>query len=249
MDADRASPHQTVDGAAIMRRVGWRIVPFLVLCYFIAYVDRVNAGFAALTMNEDLGLSRRCSASAAGLFFVAYVLFEVPSNIAMEQVGARLWIARIMITWGLVGVGDGLRRSGPYSFYRVPLPARRGRGRVLPRRDPLPDLLVPEGLPGPDRRDVHGRDPALELPRLAALGGAAAARRRSAGCTAGSGCSSSRRSRPCCWASPPWSCCRAGPREAKWLAPERAGWLQDRLDGRARRRRAGRRTTCRCGRC
>ena len=99
-----------------MRAVGWRIVPFLVLCYFVAYVDRVNAGFAALTMNKDLGLSQAMFGIGGGLFFVAYVLFEVPSNIAMEKVGARLWIARIMITWGLVGIAMAFV-VGPYSFY------------------------------------------------------------------------------------------------------------------------------------
>jgi sugar phosphate permease len=70
-----------------------------VLCYFIAYVDRVNVGFAALTMNKDLGLSSAAFGIGGGLFFVAYVLFEVPSNLALEKVCARLWIARIMITW------------------------------------------------------------------------------------------------------------------------------------------------------
>jgi sugar phosphate permease len=86
-----------------MRKVGWRLVPFLMLCYFIAYVDRVNAGFAALTMNKDLGLSQAAFGLGAGLFYIAYILLEVPSNLAMEKVGARLWIARIMISWGIVG--------------------------------------------------------------------------------------------------------------------------------------------------
>lgn len=99
-----------------MRAVGWRIVPFLVVCYFIAYVDRVNAGFAALTMNEDLGLSQAMFGIGGGLFFVAYVLCEVPSNIAMERFGARVWIARIMVTWGLVGLAMAFV-VGPYSFY------------------------------------------------------------------------------------------------------------------------------------
>src|SRR3954469_18667337 len=102
--------------AATMRKVGLRLIPFLILCYFIAYVDRVNVGFAALTMNKDLGLSAAAFGVGGGLFFVAYVLFEVPSNIAMEKVGARLWIARIMITWGLVGVAMAFV-VGPYSFY------------------------------------------------------------------------------------------------------------------------------------
>ena len=77
-------------------KVMWRLMPFLVLCYFIAYVDRVNVGFAALTMNRDLGLSTAAFGLGGGLFFVAYVLFEVPSNLAMEKVGARIWIARMM---------------------------------------------------------------------------------------------------------------------------------------------------------
>ncbi|MCJ2012421.1 MFS transporter [Methylobacterium sp. J-076] len=101
--------------ARTMRKVGLRLIPFLVLCYFIAYVDRVNVGFAALTMNRDLGLSTAAFGLGGGLFFVAYVLFEVPSNLAMERVGARIWIARIMITWGLVGIGSAFV-TGPVSF-------------------------------------------------------------------------------------------------------------------------------------
>jgi MFS transporter, ACS family, tartrate transporter len=100
---------------ATMRKVGLRLVPFLILCYFIAYVDRVNVGFAALTMNKDLGLSAAAFGVGGGLFFVAYVLFEVPSNLAMERFGARLWIARIMITWGLVGIGSAFV-TGAVSF-------------------------------------------------------------------------------------------------------------------------------------
>src|SRR6188508_2495919 len=101
--------------AVTMKKVMWRLVPFLMLCYFIAYVDRVNAGFAALTMNRDLGLTQAAFGIGGGLFFVAYVLFEVPSNLALERVGARLWIARIMITWGLVGMGSAFV-VGPISF-------------------------------------------------------------------------------------------------------------------------------------
>jgi MFS transporter, ACS family, tartrate transporter len=99
-----------------MRQVGIRIVPFLMLCYFIAFVDRVNAGFAALQMNKDLGLSASVFGLGGGIFFIAYFLFEVPSNLVLEKVGARLWIARIMITWGLVSAAMALV-TGPYSFY------------------------------------------------------------------------------------------------------------------------------------
>jgi MFS transporter, ACS family, tartrate transporter len=110
-----AEQDQAALESATMRKVGLRLIPFLVLCYFIAYVDRVNVGFAALTMNADLGLSATAFGIGSGLFFVAYVLCEVPSNLALEKVGARLWIARIMITWGLVGAGSAFV-TGAYSF-------------------------------------------------------------------------------------------------------------------------------------
>ena len=114
MSAATAGPIAGLE-ATTMRKVGWRLVPFLMICYFIAYVDRVNAGFAALTMNKDLGLTAAMFGVGGGLFFVAYVLFEVPSNLALEKVGARLWIARIMITWGLVGIGMAFI-TGPHTF-------------------------------------------------------------------------------------------------------------------------------------
>src|SRR5437899_12778821 len=87
-----------------MRRITWRLLPFFMLCYFISYVDRVNAGFAALQMNKDLGLTQAAFGLGGALFYIAYILFEVPSNLAMRKVGARVWIARIMVTWGLVGI-------------------------------------------------------------------------------------------------------------------------------------------------
>src|ERR1700704_1725207 len=79
-----------------------RIVPFLVVCYFVAYLDRVNVGFAALAMNHDLGLSQTAFGLGAGIFFIAYFIFEVPSNLLLEQFGARKWIARIMLSWGIL---------------------------------------------------------------------------------------------------------------------------------------------------
>jgi MFS transporter, ACS family, tartrate transporter len=86
----------------VMRKVAFRIVPFIMLLYFIAYIDRVNIGFAALTMNKELGFSAAVFGFGAGIFFWGYFLLEVPSNIILDKVGARLWIARVMITWGLV---------------------------------------------------------------------------------------------------------------------------------------------------
>ena len=86
------------------------------VCYFIAYVDRVNAGFAALQMNKDLGLTQAAFGLGGGLFYIAYIIFEVPSNLAMQKVGARVWIARIMVTWGLVGILSAFA-VGPITFY------------------------------------------------------------------------------------------------------------------------------------
>src|SRR5919202_4939841 len=83
-------------------KVLWRIVPFLLLCYVVAYLDRVNVGVAGLTMNRDLGLSPSEFGWSAGLFFFGYFLAEVPSNLALQAIGARKWIARILITWGVI---------------------------------------------------------------------------------------------------------------------------------------------------
>ncbi len=87
-----------------MRRVIWRILPFLVVSYLVSIIDRGNIGMAALQMNEDLGLTKAAFGFASSLYFVAYFLFEVPSNLAMQKVGARLWIPRIMISWGIVSM-------------------------------------------------------------------------------------------------------------------------------------------------
>jgi MFS transporter, ACS family, tartrate transporter len=85
-----------------MARVSVRLVPFLIVCYFVAYLDRVNVSFAALTMNKDLGLSASAYGLGAGIFFLAYGVFEVPSNLLLAHFGARRWIARIMVSWGIV---------------------------------------------------------------------------------------------------------------------------------------------------
>jgi D-galactonate transporter len=101
-----------------IRRVSTRLVPFLILCYFVAYLDRVNVGFAALTMNKDLGLTASAYGFGAGVFFLAYFIFEVPSNLFLERVGARKWIARIMFSWGLLS-GAMAFIQGETSFYVV----------------------------------------------------------------------------------------------------------------------------------
>lgn len=100
---DHNITHSTAETLArASAKVRGHLLPFLVVCYFAAYLDRVNVGFAALTMNGDLGLGPGAFGFTAGVFFLGYCLFEVPSNVLLEKFGARIWIARIMITWGLI---------------------------------------------------------------------------------------------------------------------------------------------------
>ena len=164
-----------------MRKVYLRILPFAALTYFFCYLDRINVGFAALTMNKDLGLDPAIYGMAAGAFFWGYVLFEVPSNIILEKVGARLWIARIMITWGIIS-GCTAFATGPYSFMAI---------RFL--------LGLAEAGTGIARGSIQGsrwryRSRWRPAPRSRPRCSASTA---SGGSRAGSACTSSRRSRPC----------------------------------------------------
>ncbi len=99
-----------------LRKITWRIVPFIMILYLIAYIDRVNIGFAAITMKEDLGFTASILGFGAGIFFLGYFLFEVPSNIILHKVGARIWIARVMVTWGIIAGGMAFVESST-SFY------------------------------------------------------------------------------------------------------------------------------------
>jgi ACS family tartrate transporter-like MFS transporter len=100
---------------ATMRRVSWRLMPFLMLAYLLCYIDRVNVGFASLQMNKAVGIDPKTYGLGAGIFFIGYFILEVPSNLALERFGARTWIARIMLTWGLVSAAFALI-GGPISF-------------------------------------------------------------------------------------------------------------------------------------
>jgi len=102
--------------AALYRKVARRLIPFLFLLYLVAFIDRVNVGFAKLQMSEDLGLGDTVYGMGAGIFFLGYFLFEVPSNIILHRVGAKLWISRILVFWGLVSMGMMFVDS-PASFY------------------------------------------------------------------------------------------------------------------------------------
>src|SRR3954454_11831136 len=111
----------TPDGSDVRRRevigrVTLRLIPFAFICYVVAYIDRVNIGFAASILQRDLGLTDAQYGYGAGLFFVGYFLFEVPSNLILERVGARRWIARILFGWGIVSMGMIFVRD-VWSFY------------------------------------------------------------------------------------------------------------------------------------
>ena len=114
-----------------MRRVYWRLIPFLFLLLVVNYLDRVNIGFAALRMNADLGLSASAFGFGASIFFVGYALFEVPSNVILHRVGARVWIARILISWGLVSGCMAFVR-GETSFYALRFLLGIAEGGFLP---------------------------------------------------------------------------------------------------------------------
>jgi len=99
-----------------LRKITLRLIPFLFILYIVAWLDRVNVGFAGLQMNADLGFSSAAFGFGSGVFFLGYCLFEVPSNLILHRVGARRWIARIMITWGAISVGMMFVRSA-LAFY------------------------------------------------------------------------------------------------------------------------------------
>lgn len=113
--ASAASAKSEIETSTI-RAISARLIPFLVLAYFFSYLDRVNLSFAALTMNADLKFSPLVFAWGAGIFFIGYFIFEVPSNLALERFGASRWIARIMVTWGVISALMATV-SGEWSFY------------------------------------------------------------------------------------------------------------------------------------
>src|SRR6202142_3188656 len=104
------------EAARVFAQAARRLIPFMALLYVVSFLDRVNVGFAALTMNKAMGFSPEVYGFGAGIFFFGYFLFEVPSNIIMEKLGARLWICRIMLTWGAVSMATAFVQ-GANSFY------------------------------------------------------------------------------------------------------------------------------------
>jgi ACS family tartrate transporter-like MFS transporter len=117
--------------AAAVRHVCWRILPLLFAAYFVAYIDRVNVGFAALTMNRDLGLNAEQYGLAAALFFVGYVAFTIPSNLILARIGCRVWIPIIMVCWGCASFLTAWV-TGPLSFYLVRFALGIGEAGLYP---------------------------------------------------------------------------------------------------------------------
>src|SRR5215467_4759049 len=109
-------PAAFVNENSVYRRIAWRVLPLLMIAWLFAFIDRVNIGFAKLQMVEELRFSETVYGFGAGIFFVTYVLFEVPSNLLLHRIGARIWIARIMISWGLISAATMFVRT-PLEFY------------------------------------------------------------------------------------------------------------------------------------
>src|SRR5882724_10101011 len=105
-------------GRAVLAKVTGRLIPFLFILYMAAFLDRANVSFAKLEMNKLVWFSEHIYAIASGIFFIGYFLFEVPSNIILERVGARLWITRIMLTWGVIAMAMACVNSA-WLFYTL----------------------------------------------------------------------------------------------------------------------------------
>lgn len=120
MTSASSTPPDNVTISSVLRKVQLRLLPFLGVLFYINFLDRTNVSFAAITMNQDLGLTQAAFGLGAGLFFVGYFFFEIPSNLAMHRLGARIWLSRIMISWGIVAVLFALARNET-SFYALRL--------------------------------------------------------------------------------------------------------------------------------
>ncbi|HKY18295.1 MAG TPA: MFS transporter [Rhizomicrobium sp.] len=108
--------NNTIEADAILRRAAFRLVPLILAMYIAAYLNRVNVSFAALTMNQDMGFSAQVFGWGTGIFFLGYLVFEVPANLIMEKVGARLWLSRIIVTWAIISMAFAFVQ-GPVSFF------------------------------------------------------------------------------------------------------------------------------------
>ena len=213
-----------IDEQRVLARVGRRFIPLAFICYVVAYLDRVNVGFVANELQRDLHLSTTAYGVAAGLFFLSYCLCEVPSNLILERVGARRWIARIMITWGL----------WPWRRRSRTMRGRSGRALLLGvaeagffRNGPLLHILVSGVGARANRRAVHDGGAGRGDPRRAARVDPAARPGFRASRLA-SGYFSSRASPPSCWCDCPRRADRSSRRRAMaYAGSARVAWAAD----------------------
>ncbi|SPK70106.1 protein of unknown function (plasmid) [Cupriavidus taiwanensis] len=152
---------------ALYRKVAWRLLPFLMACYVAAFLDRVNVGFAKLQMLDQLKFSDTVYGLGAGIFFIGYFLFEVPSNVLMHRIGAKKTLARIMVLWACILHGTDQNTD---AVLHPAFPAGRSRGGLLSRHHPVPHLLVPVAPPRPGDRGLHDRGAGGRHPRRTAVG-------------------------------------------------------------------------------
>ncbi len=149
---------------ATMRKVYLRILPLTVVMYFLCYIDRINVSFAALTMNKDIGLSAATYGFSATAFYIGYVISRIPSNLIMDKVGARLWLARIMVSWGIASAATAAV-VGPNTFLLVRFLLGAGEAGLFPEII----LLFTYWFPDSHRARIIGSF-TLALPVSVALG-------------------------------------------------------------------------------
>jgi hypothetical protein len=175
--AGSAGTAKTEVETSTIRAISWRLIPFLVLAYFFSYLDRVNLGFAALTMNAELKFTPLIFSWGAGIFFIGYFIFEVPSNLALEKFGASRWIARIMVTWGIISALMATV-SGVTSFYVLRFLLGVAEAGFFPGIILYLTVLVSGRISRPLPRGLRHCRAGLDRDRRADLGPAARARRR-----------------------------------------------------------------------
>ncbi len=176
---------------AALSKARRRLIPFLFVLYLVAYLDRINVGFASLQMNRELGLTESVFGLGAGLFFLGYSIFEVPSNLILERVGARLWIARIMISWGVVAMAM-IAVRGAASFFALRFVLGLAEAGFFPGVILYLTFWFPAREQARCSRTIHDGDCARRRHRRSRLGRIARIARSWRGCPAGSGYSFSK---------------------------------------------------------
>ncbi len=153
---DNFSAENTTELAERTRnRITRRLMPFLICLFIVAFIDRVNLGFAKLEMTEELGFNAEMIGFGAGIFFIGYFLFEIPGSILVETWSARKWLARIIISWGIIATLDGFYPKLD-AFLHRPFLARRGGSRIFSGRDRLSEPLVSLSGQSKSGRAVYG---------------------------------------------------------------------------------------------